>query len=42
MFPTIAEVSIFNRIITEAEISDIMNGDLVPVEPAEKLQHHMG
>ena len=34
---TIDEVFLFNRIITEAEISDIMNGDFLPVEPAEKL-----
>ncbi|MDE0425934.1 MAG: LamG domain-containing protein [Candidatus Poribacteria bacterium] len=33
----IDEVFLFNRIITDAEISDIMNGDFLPVEPAEKL-----
>ena len=33
----IDEVFIFNRIITEAEITEIMNGDFLPVEPAEKL-----
>lgn len=33
----IDEVFLFNRIITEAEIGDIMNGDFLPVEPAEKL-----
>ena len=33
----IDEVFLFNRIITEAEIGEIMNGDFLPVEPAEKL-----
>ena len=33
----IDEVFLFNRIITEAEISEIMNGDFLPVAPAEKL-----
>ena len=33
----IDEVFLFNRILTPAEISEIMNGSLVPVEPAEKL-----
>ena len=34
---TIDEVFLFNRVITEAEIRDIMSGDFLPVEPAEKL-----
>ena len=33
----IDEVFLFNRIITQAEIDDIMSGDFLPVEPAEKL-----
>ena len=33
----IDEVFLFNRIITEAEINQIMTGDFLPVEPAEKL-----
>ncbi len=33
----IDEVFLFNRIITEAEISSIMSGDFLPVAPAEKL-----
>ena len=33
----IDEVFLFNRIITEAEINEIMTGDFLPVEPAEKL-----
>ena len=33
----IDEVFLFNRIITEAEVGEIMNGDFLPVEPAEKL-----
>lgn len=33
----IDEVFLFNRIITEAEISEIMDGDFLPVEPADKL-----
>jgi hypothetical protein len=33
----IDEVFLFNRIITEAEISEIMDGEFLPVEPAEKL-----
>jgi hypothetical protein len=33
----IDEVFLFNRIITEAEIGEIMNGDFLPVEPADKL-----
>lgn len=34
---TIDEVFLFNRIITEAEVNEIMSGDFLPVEPAEKL-----
>ncbi len=33
----IDEVFVFNRIITEAEVNEIMSGDFLPVEPAEKL-----
>jgi hypothetical protein len=33
----IDEVFLFNRTLTQAEIGEIMNGGLVPVEPAEKL-----
>ena len=33
----IDEVFVFNRIITEAEVNEIMDGDFLPVEPAEKL-----
>ena len=33
----IDEVFLFNRIITEAEVNEIMSGDFLPVEPAEKL-----
>ena len=33
----IDEVFLFNRIITEAEINDLITGDFLPVEPAEKL-----
>lgn len=33
----IDEVFIFNRILTAAEIEEIMTGDFLPVEPAEKL-----
>jgi len=33
----IDEVFVFNRIITEAEVGEIMNGGFLPVEPAEKL-----
>ena len=33
----IDEVFIFNRILTEAEINEIMDGSFLPVEPAEKL-----
>ena len=33
----IDEVFVFSRIITPAEIEEIMNGDFLPVEPAEKL-----
>lgn len=33
----IDEVFVFSRIITEAEIEEIMSGDFLPVEPAEKL-----
>ena len=33
----IDEVFLFNRIITQAEIDDIISGDFLPVEPAEKL-----
>lgn len=33
----IDEVFLFNRIISEAEIKEIMDGDFLPVEPTEKL-----
>ena len=33
----IDEVFLFNRIITEVEVEEIMTGDFLPVEPAEKL-----
>ena len=33
----IDEVFLFNRIITEAEVGELMTGDFLPVEPAEKL-----
>ena len=33
----IDEVFLFDRIITAAEIDEIMSGDFLPVEPAEKL-----
>ena len=33
----IDEVFLFDRIITEAEVGEIMSGDFLPVEPAEKL-----
>ena len=33
----IDEVFVFNRIIDEAEVNEIMSGDFLPVEPAEKL-----
>ena len=32
----IDEVFLFNRIITEAEVGELMTGDFLPVEPAEK------
>lgn len=34
---TIDEVYLFNRILSEAEINTIKDGDFAPVEPAEKL-----
>ena len=33
----IDEVFLFNRILDEAEVNEIMTGDFLPVEPAEKL-----
>ena len=33
----IDEVFLFNRIINEEEVNEIMTGDFLPVEPAEKL-----
>ena len=33
----IDEVFLFNRIINEEEVNEIMSGDFLPVEPAEKL-----
>ncbi len=38
----IDEVFLFDRIITEAEIDEIMSGDFLPVEPAEKLSTTWG